>query len=58
MTLSQKLKVQIMDKVDAYYDNCPKPVDFESWDISEYISRLESALSLNDEHLEYADFVL
>ena len=57
MTLSQKLKVQIMDKVDAYYDNCPKPVDFESWDISEYISRLESALSLNDEHLEYADFV-
>ena len=57
MTLSQKLKVQIMDKVEAYYDNCPKPVDFESWDISEYISRLESTLGLNDEHLEYADFV-
>jgi len=57
MTLSQKLKVQIMDKVEEYYDNCPKPVDFESWDISEYISRLESTLGLKIERLEYADFV-
>ena len=35
------------DKVKQYYQNCPMPVDFESWSIPEYILQLEEVLGLN-----------
>jgi hypothetical protein len=47
MTLSQKLRMQMTDKVKQYYQNCPMPVDFESWSIPEYILQLEEVLGLN-----------
>ena len=56
MTLSQKLKLQIREKVEKYYDTCPKPVHFESWAIQEYIVRLEEILCLTVKPFEFADF--
>ena len=56
MTLSQKLKLQMTDKVKQYYQNCPMPVDFESWSIPEYILQLEDVLGLDSEQFGFEDF--
>ena len=56
MTLSQKLKLQMIEKVKEYYALTQEPFEFRSWAIPEYIEQMERTLNLNHDPLTFDRF--
>ena len=56
MTQSQRLARQITKKVDKYYGNDPRPVDFKDWGVDEYLSELEKLVGEPRQTFRFEDF--